>query len=204
MPHYRASSSPASLSLVAAAADRAGSQLAAQGVRAGAVLFAVALTGAASQLSLTVPWTAVPFTMQPVAVLLAGAVLGARLGALSQALYLLLGVTGAAMFALSPVLAPGIGRLLGPTAGFLMAFPLAAFAAGWLADRSWTGTYAGAVVSMAAGLAVLYTGGAAWLALVAGPASVSTLWAFAATDLVKVAVAAGLLPLAVRAAGSSR
>lgn len=204
MPHYRASSSPASLSLVAAAADRAGSQLAAQGVRAGAVLFAVALTGAASQLSLTVPWTAVPFTMQPVAVLLAGAVLGARLGALSQALYLLLGVTGAAMFALSPVLAPGIGRLLGPTAGFLMAFPLAAFAAGWLADRGWTGTYAGAVVSMAAGLAVLYTGGAAWLALVAGPASVSTLWAFAATDLVKVAVAAGLLPLAVRAAGSSR
>ncbi len=56
-----------------------------------------------------VPWTAVPFTMQPVAVLLAGAVLGARLGALSQVLYLALGVTGASMFALSPVLAPGAG-----------------------------------------------------------------------------------------------
>jgi biotin transport system substrate-specific component len=155
MPHYRASSSPAPLSLVATAADRAGSQLAAQGVKVGAVLFAAALTGAASQLSLTVPWTAVPFTMQPVAVLLAGAVLGARLGALSQALYLVLGVTGAAMFALSPVLAPGIARLLGPTGGFLMAFPLASFAAGWLADRGWTGTYAGAAASMAAGLAVL-------------------------------------------------
>lgn len=204
MPHYRASSSPASLSLVAAAADRTGSQLAAAGVRAGTVLFAVALTGAASQLSVTVPWTAVPFTMQPVAVLLAGAVLGARLGALSQALYLLLGTTGAAMFALSPVLAPGMARLLGPTGGFLMAFPLAAFAAGWLADRGWTRSFLGAAASMAAGLAVLYLGGASWLALVAGPASVSTLWAFAATDLVKVAVAAVLLPLAARAVGSSR
>lgn len=204
MTHYRASSSPALLSPVASAADRARSQLAAQGVRAGAVIFAVALTGAASQLSVTVPWTAVPFTMQPVAVLLAGAVLGARLGALSQALYLFLGVTGATMFALSPALAPGIARLLGPTGGFLMAFPLAAFAVGWLADRGWTRSYAGAAAAMAVGLAVLYAGGAAWLAMVAGPASVSTLWAFAATDLIKVAVAAGLLPLAVRAVGPAR
>jgi biotin transport system substrate-specific component len=204
MPHYRASSSPAPLSLVASAADRAGSQLATQGVRAGAVLFAVALTGASSQLSLSVPWTAVPFTMQPVAVLLTGAVLGARLGALSQALYLVLGVTGAAMFALSPVLAPGVARLLGPTGGFLMAFPLAAFAAGWLADCGWTRSYAGAAAAMAAGLAVLYAAGASWLALVAGSASVSTLWVFAAADLVKVAVAAGLLPLAVRAVGPAR
>jgi biotin transport system substrate-specific component len=204
MPHYRASSSPAPQSLVATAADRAGSQLAAQGVQAGAVLFAVALTGATSQLSLPVPWTAVPFTMQPVAVLLAGAVLGARLGALSQALYLCLGVTGAAMFALSPVLAPGIGRLLGPTGGFLLAFPLAAFAAGWLADRGWTRSYAGAAASMAAGLAVLYAAGASWLALVAGPGSLSALWVFAATDVIKVAVAAGLLPLAVRAVGPAR
>lgn len=204
MPHYRASSSPASLSLAASAADRAGTRLATQGVRAGAVLFAVALTGAASQLSLTVPWTAVPFTMQPVAVLLAGAVLGARLGALSQALYLFLGVTGAATFALSPVLAPGLARLLGPTGGFLMAFPLAAFAAGWLADRGWTRTYGGAVASMTAGLVVLYAGGASWLSLLVGPASVNALWAFAATDLVKVAAAAGLLPLAARAFAPSR
>jgi biotin transport system substrate-specific component len=204
MPHYRATSAQAPLSLVALAADRAGSRLAAQGVRAGAVLFAVGLTGASSQLSVTVPWTAVPFTMQPVAVLLAGAVLGARLGLLSQVLYLCLGVTGAAMFALSPVLAPGFARLLGPTGGFLMAFPLAAFATGWLAERGWTRTYAGALASMAAGLVVLYAGGASWLALVAGPASLGALWAFAVSDVVKAAVAAGVLPLAVRAFGLSR
>ena len=204
MPHYRATSATAPLSLVASAADRAGSRLAAQGVRAGAVLFAVGLTGASSQLSVTVPWTAVPFTMQPVAVLLAGAVLGARLGLLSQVLYLFLGVTGAAMFALSPVLAPGLARLLGPTGGFLMAFPLAAFATGWLAERGGTRTYAGALGSMAAGLVVLYAGGASWLALVADPASLGALWAFAASDVVKAAVAAGVLPLAVRAFGPSR
>ena len=117
MSHYRATPTRASVSLVGAAADHAGSRLAAHGVRAGAVLFAAVLTGAAAQLSVTSPWTAVPFTMQPVAVLLAGAVLGARLGALSQALYLVMGVTGASMFALSPVLAPGLARLLGPRAG---------------------------------------------------------------------------------------
>lgn len=190
--------------LVESAAGRVGSDLAAFGVRAGVVLLATSLTGASSQLSVTVPWTAVPFTMQPVAVLLAGAVLGARLALLSQVLYLFLGVTGAAMFALSPVLAPGLARLLGPTGGFLMAFPLAAFATGWLAERGWTRNYAGALASMAAGLVVLYAAGALWLALVAGPASLSALWAFAVSDVVKVAVAAGVLPLAVRAFGPSR
>jgi biotin transport system substrate-specific component len=204
MPHYRATPARASVSLVGSAADRAASRLAAHGVRAGAVLFAAVLTGAAAQLSVTSPWTAVPFTMQPVAVLLAGAVLGARLGALSQALYLVMGVTGASMFALSPVLAPGLARLLGPTGGFLMAFPVAAFAAGWLADRGWTRTCAGALASMAAGLVVLYALGASWLAALAGPTSLNTLWAFAAADVVKAVFAAALLPLAVRAFGPSR
>ena len=187
MPHYRAAS-PARPVLSATLADAG---LATHGERAGAVLFAAALTGAASQLSLTVPWTAIPFTMQPIAVLLAGAVLGARLGALSQVLYLALGVTGASMFALSPVLAPGVARLLGPTGGFLLMFPLAAFTSGWLADRGWTRSYAGAVATLVAGLVVLYAGGASWLAALAGPASVATLWPFVAADLVKAAAGGG-------------
>ena len=85
-----------------------------------------------------------------------------------------------------------------------MAFPVAAFAAGWLADRGWTRTCAGALAAMAAGLVVLYAGGASWLAMLAGPASVKALWAVAAADVVKAVVAAGLLPLAVRAFGPSR
>jgi biotin transport system substrate-specific component len=193
--------SPHALSVIASAADRTGSRLAAHGVRAGAVLFAVALTATAAQLSVTVPWTAVPFTMQPVAVLLAGAVLGARLGALSQVLYLVLGVAGASMFALSPVLAPGLGRLLGPTGGFLMAYPVAAFVAGRLADGGWTRTYRGAVVTLIAGMTVIYAGGATWLAALGGPSSVAALWVFAATDVVKVVAAAAALPVATRAFG---
>ena len=205
MPHYRAATARvSSSSLVAAAADRAGSRLAATGVRAGAVLFATALTGAAAQLSVVVPGTAIPVTMQPAAVLLAGAVLGARLGALSQAIYLALGVTGAAMFAVSPLLAPGLARLLGPTGGFLLAFPLGAFVAGWLADRGWTTGYLGAVAAMGAGLAAIYAGGALWLATQAGPQAIAGLGMFAATDVLKVVAAAAVLPAAQRAFGPGR
>ena len=205
MPHYRAATARvSSSSLVAAAADRAGSRLAAAGVRAGAVLFAAVLTGAAAQLSVAVPGTAVPVTMQPAAVLLAGAVLGARLGALSQVVYLALGVTGAAMFAMSPLLSPGVARLLGPTGGFLLAFPLAALTAGWLADRGWTRSYLGTVAAMGAGLAVLYTGGALWLVALAGPQAIAGLGIFAATDAIKVAAAAAALPAARWTFGSGR
>ena len=205
MPHFLVAAPRGSLSLVASGSERLHSLApAAFGLKAGAVLFATAATATAAQVSVTVPWTAVPFTLQPIAVLLAGAVLGARLGMLSQVTYLALGITGASMFALSPVLAPGLARLLGPTGGFLMAYPLAAFAAGWLADRGWTRTCAGAAGAMLAGLAVIYAGGAAWLTLLAGPSAFGPLAAFVAVDLVKVAVAAAVLPAAGRAFGSSR
>jgi biotin transport system substrate-specific component len=205
MPHYRAATAriPSS-SLVAAAADRTGSRFAAAGVRAGAVLFAAALTAAAAQLSVVVPGTAVPATMQPAAVLLAGVVLGSRLGAVSQLLYLGLGVTGAAMFALSPLLAPGVARLLGPTGGFLLAFPLAAFAAGWFADRGWTRTYLGTALAMGAGLAVLYAGGALWLSALAGAGALAGLWMFALGDAIKIAAAAAVVPAARRLLGPVR
>lgn len=189
------------LSLVESVTERWGAPAVSRGVRVGAVLFAAVLTGAAAQLSLTVPGTAVPFTMQPLAVLLAGAALGARHGALSQVVYLVLGVAGASMFAVSPVLLPGVARLLGPTGGFLLAFPMAAFAAGWLADRGWTRTYVGTVAAMTAGLAVLYAGGLSWLVVLGGPSSTVALWPFAAADLVKITVAAAVVPLAVRALG---
>ena len=98
--------------------------------RAGAVAFAVGLTGGVVAGSASrCPGSPVPFTLQPVAVLLAGVVLGARLGALSQVLYLFGSASPARRCSRwSPVLLPGAARLLGPTGGFLMAFPLAAFA----------------------------------------------------------------------------
>ena len=111
MPHYRASvpSTPTALGLALDRVDVPATQ-----VGWAAVLFATALTGLGGALSVPLPWTPVPFTMQPAAVLLAGAILGARLGALSQVLYLVLGAAGASMFAISPQLLPGAARLAGP------------------------------------------------------------------------------------------
>lgn len=205
MPHYRAPRSLGFTPLDAVIA-RVDPRTAATSLRVGAVMFATALTGLSAVFSVAVPGTAVPFTMQPAAVLLVGAVLGARLGALSQALYLCLGVVGASMFALSPQLLPGAARLLGPTGGFLLAFPLAAGVTGWLADRGWSRTITGSVPAMFVGLAVLYVGGAAWLA-VAVPelggigGALATLTPFIGPDIVKVCVASVAVPLASKALG---
>ena len=163
------------------------------GLAAGSVLFATALTGAASQVSVTLPGTVVPFTLQPLAVLLAGAALGSRLGALSQALYLAAGVAGASMFAWSPVLLPGIARLVGPTGGFLLAYPAAAFVAGLLAERGLGRRSLGAAAAMLAGAVVLYAGGALGMARFV-PVTAAMLAPYAALDAVKIAVACASVP----------
>jgi biotin transport system substrate-specific component len=141
----------------------------------------------------------IPFTLQPVAVLMAGAVLGARLGAASQALYLAAGIVGASMFAWSPVLLPGAARLLGPTGGFLMAFPVAAFVTGLLAERGLARHYAGAALSMLAGAVALYAGGIAWAMVTLPGASFAAFLPFAAADLAKVLLMAAAVPALRRA-----
>src|SRR5688572_23508212 len=133
-------------------------------LRTGAVLFVTALTALGAQVSVPLPFTPVPFTLQPMIVLLGGAALGARLGATAQALYLLIGLAGLPVFAASPVLPQGAARLIGPTAGFLVSYPLAAFVAGWLAERRFDRKYLTSLVAMAAGLAVIFAGGLSWLA----------------------------------------
>ena len=114
------------------------------------MLFVTVLTALAAQISVPLPFTPVPFTLQPMVVLLGGAALGARLGMASQVLYLPLGLAGLPVFAASPVLPQGSLRLLGPTGGFLMAYPLAAFVAGWLAERGFDRRLLDVVVAMAA------------------------------------------------------
>ena len=173
--------------------------LAGAGIAAGAMLFATALTGAASQASVTLPGMLIPFTLQPIAVLLSGAVLGARLGAGSQALYLLAGVVGASMFAWSPVLLPGAARLMGPTGGFLMAFPVAAFVTGLLSARGLTRRPLGAALAMLAGASALYLGGAVWAMATLPGASLAALLPYAAADLIKVLLVAPAVPALRRA-----
>lgn len=169
-------------------------------VRAGAVMMMTLLTVVAAQVSIPLPFTPVPLTFQPMLVLVGGAVLGARLGAASQILYLTLGIAGLPVFAASPILPQGALRLLGPTGGYLMAYPLAAFVAGALAERGFDRRYWSSLLAMTAGLAVVFAGGVSWLAIVAAPAGgfsgalAAGFWPFVAADLIKLAIAAGVLP----------
>ncbi len=170
------------------------------GEQIGAVLFVTNFTAVAAQISIPLPFTPVPFTFQPMVVLVGAALLGARLGMASQILYLALGIAGLPVFASSPALPQGVARLLGPTGGYLMAYPFAAFAAGWLAERGFDRRYLTAVLAMACGLAVVFAGGVMWLTLVARPADGITgalrigFTPFIAADLVKLLIAAGVMP----------
>ncbi len=162
------------------------------------VVFVAVLTAAASQLSFPLPFTPVPFTIQPMVVLIGAAALGSRLGALSQILYLTLGIAGLPVFAFSPELPQGFARLLGPTGGYLMAFPIAAWATGWLAERGFDRRYGTSIVAMAAGLSVIFAGGVMWLANGAGiTAALATgLYPFVVVDVIKIVAAGLVLPSA--------
>jgi len=171
--------------------------------RAAAVLFVTVLTIVAAQVSIPLPFTPVPFTLQPMVVLLGGAALGARLGMSSQVLYLAFGLAGLPVFAASPVLPQGFARLLGPTGGFLVSYPFAAFAAGYLAERGFDRRYLTSVVAMGAGLAIVFASGIAWMAwgvphLGLAIALRAGLVPFLPADIVKILLAATVLPAAWR------
>jgi biotin transport system substrate-specific component len=167
--------------------------------RAGAVAFVTALTAVAAQISVPLPFTPVPLTFQPMVVLVGGAVLGARLGMASQFLYLALGIAGLPVFAASPALPQGIARLFGPTGGYLMAYPIAAFITGHLAERGFDRRYWSAMIAMTCGLAVVFAGGVLWLTrFVPGGALSGALAAgfypFIVEDFVKLLLAGGVMP----------
>jgi biotin transport system substrate-specific component len=176
-------------------------------IRIASVVFFTTLTAAAAQVSFPLPFTPVPFTLQPMIVLLSGAVLGARLGMASQVLYLFAGIAGLPVFAASATLPQGALRLLGPTGGYLMSYPFAAFVTGWLAERGFDRRYVTSVVAMACGLAVIFAAGVMWLAFFAHPASglsvaVRTgLYPFVPVDILKLFIAASVMPLLWRLTG---
>jgi biotin transport system substrate-specific component len=176
------------------------------GVQLLSVAFVAILTAAASQLSFPLPFTPVPFTIQPMVVLIGAAALGSRLGALSQTLYLTLGIVGLPVFAFSPELPQGFARLLGPTGGYLMAYPLAACVTGWLAERGFDRHYGSSILAMTIGLSVIFAGGVLWLANTVGwSAAVATgLYPFVAVDIVKVMLAGVVLPSLWKLIGTNR
>jgi biotin transport system substrate-specific component len=122
------------------------------------VLFAM-LTAVAAQI--TIPAKPVPFTLQTLMVVLSGALLGARNGAYSQVLYLLLGIIGLPVFAIIPEAGIGIARLFGPTGGYLLAFPAAAYITGYMIEKK--KNYIMAAAAMFLGNAIIILSGASYL-----------------------------------------
>lgn len=175
---------------------RAASANAWAGVQVLSVVFVAVLTAAAAQLSFPLPFTPVPFTIQPMIVLVGAAALGSRLGALSQLLYLTLGLAGLPVFAYAPELPQGFARLLGPSGGFLMAYPLAALVTGLLAELGFDRRYFTSIVAMAVGLSIIFVGGVAWLWRLTGldSALATGLYPFIVVDVIKIVLAGLVLP----------
>jgi len=162
----------------------------------GAVVLGTMLLAASSYVD--VPLKPVPVTMQTLAVALVGALYGWRLGAITITAWLVQGAMGL------PVLAGGAAgahHFVGPTAGYLFAFPIAGAAAGWLAERGWNGhrvvlAFVGQLISNLLCLVL----GAAWLAVLIGfePAITSGVMPFLVGALLKAVTGAAILGVATR------
>jgi biotin transport system substrate-specific component len=158
-----------------------------------AVVLGAIVVAAAAQVAVPLPGTPVPFTLQPLAVLLVGGLLGARLGALSMILYLAMGAAGLPVFTPTvPLL--GFARLFGPTGGYLLAYPVAAWAVGTLSPGRGPGARApwlAAVFGVTSGLLLIHLGGLAQLAILTGNLSAAARFGtvpFLLGDLLKIAV----------------
>jgi biotin transport system substrate-specific component len=146
-----------------------------------------------ARVTVPLPFTPVPLTLQNFGVLAVGLLLGSRRGFAALALYLAEGAFGLPVF--SPaILGSGVAHLLGPTGGFLVAYPLVAFVAGYLYKRS-SGRFAWAVVSSMVAELVLFASGLSWLAVITHSISLAIqygLYWFIFAEVIKVLLAAGV------------
>jgi biotin transport system substrate-specific component len=158
------------------------------------VMGSAALTGLAAQITIPLPFTPVPISLQTFTVLLAGAALGPLRGGLGMGLYLLAGAAGVPWFAQQN---SGIGF---PSFGYIVGFVLAAILVGGLARRGYDRTVPGTVGIMILGNLVIYAIGVTWLAVALAVDLPTALelgaWPFLIGDALKIALAAGLLPAA--------
>lgn len=156
---------------------------------AGASLF-IALC---ARVTLPLPFTPVPLTMQNFAVLLVGLTLGSRRGFAALVLYLAEGAAGFPVF--TPGGLGGLAQMLGPTGGFLLAYPFVAGLAGYLFERG-KKTFARAVVSGILAEILLFTGGLSWLAVLTHSFAQAFRWGFywfVFAEVIKVMLAAAIV-----------
>ncbi len=156
------------------------------------VVCASAVIAVCARLMLPLPFTPVPLTLANFGVLLVGLTLGSKRGFAAAALYLGWGAMGLPVFASAGP--GGLAQLLGPTAGYLWAYPVVAFIAGWIAERgarSFTRNLFGGIFAEL----VLFAGGVAWLAVITHSwqhAAAFGLYPFFAAEVIKVMLAAAL------------
>jgi biotin transport system substrate-specific component len=173
--------------------------------QAAMVIAASLFVALCARVTVPLPFTPVPLTLQNFGVLAVGLVLGSRRGFAALALYLIEGACGMPVF--SPaVLSSGIAHLLGPTGGFLMAYPLVAFVAGWIYEQSLkqnskriskqsSRRFAWAALASVAAEVVLFAGGLSWLALLTHSISLAIkfgLYWFVFAEVIKVLMAAAV------------
>jgi biotin transport system substrate-specific component len=150
-----------------------------------------------AHLSVPLPFTPVPLTLSNFGVLSVGLVLGSRRGFAALALYLVEGACGLPVFSASP-LGGGIAQILGPTGGFLMAYPVVAFVAGWIFEhkpRSISSAFGWAAFSATAAEVVLFVSGLSWLAMQTHSVSLAIrygLYWFVFAEVIKIVMSAGI------------
>ena len=158
------------------------------------------LVAISAQISIPLWFTPVPITGSTLGVLLVGAALGSRRGALAVLLYLIEGVLGLPFFAGGGA---GWPVLTGPTGGYLLGFVVAAYVVGLMAERGWDRRFWTAAMAMLVGELVIYLFGVPWLAYFvgAGDALPKGMFPFIPGDIVKVIIAALVLPSTWRLVG---
>ncbi|MGB3682519.1 MAG: biotin transporter BioY [Rubrobacteraceae bacterium] len=173
------------------------------------VALMAAVTAVAAQIAIPLPFSPIPFTLQVLAVILTGLLLGPRYGALAMGIYLLVGAVGVPVFS---EFRGGLGHLLGPTGGYLVSYPLAAAIVGLAAHAAANAIRQRALVlSFVAGtaaLGVIYAFGMTWLMIVAQlpflVALAQGVLPFVVFDLIKVGLAALVAIAAAPAIAPSR
>ena len=146
---------------------------------------------------LTIPLDPVPFSMQTFVVLTLGVAYGWKLGALTIMVYLMEGAIGLPVFAQTPEKGIGLAYIAGPTGGYLIGFIIAAGTTGYLAERGWDRNVTTTAMAMFLGNVAIYVPGLTWLSTLFGfeAAIKHGLLPFITGDLVKLALAAAVLPL---------
>jgi biotin transport system substrate-specific component len=151
------------------------------------------LTALAAQV--VIPTGGVPITGQTFVVLLTGALLGSRLGAMAMIAYLVEGASGLPFFQSGHF---GLLYLMGQSGGYLIAFPAAAYVTGAFAEHGWDRRFLTAAAAMAIGSAIIMLSGWAWLSVLLRTSPMLTLYAavvkFIPGDIIKISLAAAVLP----------